>query len=182
MRYVLALLLGVVLCGCEVSVEMGKAPPFIAAVSGAVDSGEPVFTALEGVVGPLVPANVAEAGEGIAGNVATGAGVLSGIVGLVPGGQPYAEVIGGLGILASAIGVFLGKRLKATKAALKTMVKVADVVPGKAIKSQAVLDGTSAEVEKAYLAAKLPPAKVNDSTSNDPQGSGVTNLPHMIGE
>ena len=153
---ILAILLSgcILTSGCEFKAGMTKAPVAIGAVDSAVGLAEPVVDALEDVVGPVVPVEIAEKGENVAGKVGTGLQVAGGLARIIPGGQAYAGVLDALGLLAIGVSGFFARRLVKSQAALKTMIKVADNLGGTKIKAVAAIDGTTVEIEKAYLDTK----------------------------
>ena len=160
MRKVLVLCFVVILSGCELSAVIGKSSkvieqskPVISATTSAVANSEPVVAALEQVTGKTIPLGIAESGESAANKAETVLRISSGLASVVPGGQVVADGLTALSVLAGGIGMFFGRR---KAAALKSVVKAVDVIPGagKIAKVIAMSEGTSATVEKAYLEVK----------------------------
>ena len=136
MRYVLALCLlvgGLGVSGCEVSVGASRAPQVISefftvkpgspidrapqvidTVAKTVIAADPVIAVVEKATGVTVSPEVAERGESIGNKVQVGLNTASGIMRVIPGAQPYAEIVGGIGILAGVIGGMFGRRKAAS--------------------------------------------------------------------
>ena len=153
--YVLGLVLLVgVFCGCDGDKAGKKTIEVSEEISSALERGEPVLLKLEDVLGkPLVGSDIAKAGENYANKAGFGLKMLSGIAAVVPGGQPVAGVLEGLGVLAGAMGIFFGRRALAAKdKALGTVLKAVNPYPdvGSVIINAAPDGKTQAIVEKSY--------------------------------
>ena len=156
MRYVLALVLCVGLCGgCDGDKAGKKIIEVSAKTAAALDRGEPVFLKLQDAVGvPLVSGEVADKGVVYANNASRGLTMASGIASFVPGGQPVAGVLEGLGVLAAAVGGFFARRkIKSGEKALGSVIKAVNPYGGigAVIQRSAVNDGVADIVHDSYV-------------------------------